>query len=201
MTFLGEIQMSTAIEKLTLEECLELEQRTGLRHEFQHGEVTPMVGGSRVHSKIIAQFSGELYQLLKATQYEVHVSDMRYYAAESDKYTFPDIVIPDEPAQFIKPVDTLTNPLLIVEVLSPSTASYDRTEKFDLYAESPSFQEFLLVSQHTHRIEQFVRQPNDKWERSVTTDPQSKIQLATINCELAVSDIYADVDFSQAEVK
>ena len=88
-----------------------------------------------------------------------------------------------------------------MEVLSPSTATYDRTEKFDLYAESPSFREYLLVSQHTVRIEHFVRKSEDKWERSVTTDPESKIQLATINCELAVSDVYADVDFSQAEVK
>lgn len=193
--------MSTTTEKLTLDQYLELEQRTGQRHEYQNGEVTPMVGGSGVHSQIIAQLSGELYQCLKRTEHKAHMSDLRYFAPESEKYTFPDIVIPDGKPDFIKPVDTLTNPLLIVEVLSPSTATYDRTEKFDLYAESASFQEYLLVSQHTHRIEQFVRQSSNKWERSVTTDPEAKIQLASINCELAVSDVYADVDFSQAEVK
>ena len=160
-----------------------------------------MVGGSGVHSKIITQLAGELYQSLKGSEFEVHVSDLRYFAPQSEKYTFPDIVVPDGKPNFTKPVDTLTNPLLVVEVLSPSTATYDRTEKFDLYAESPSFKEYLLVSQHTVRVEQFVRQPNDKWERSVTTDPESNIQLATIDSQIAVSDIYADVDFSKAEVK
>ena len=92
--------MSTAIEKLTLEEYLELEQRTGQRHEFQNGEATPMVGGSRIHSKIIAQIAAELIQRFKGTKHEVHVADMRYYAPESQKYTFPDIVVPDEPAHF-----------------------------------------------------------------------------------------------------
>ena len=193
--------MSTAIEKLTLEEYLKLEQRTGQRHEYQHGEVTPMVGGSRVHAQIILQVGGTLHRRLTGSGRHVYTSDMRLFAQKSEKYTFPDVVVPDEPPQFIKPVDTLTNPLLIVEVLSPSTATYVRTEKFDLYTESPSFREYLLVSQHTVRIEQFVRQPNEKWERSVTTDPESEIQLATIDCKLAVADVYADVDFSQAKVK
>src|SRR5437879_5571177 len=116
---------------------------------------------------------------------------MRVKVSATGLYTYPDVVVVCGGPQFEdKNVDTLVNPTVIFEVLSDSTESYDRGAKFGHYRKVESLIEYLLVSQHEYRIEQYVRQPEGPWLRSQVCSSKGQIELPSINCSLALSEIY-----------
>jgi len=125
----------------------------------------------------------------------VYSTDLRVKVSPTGLYTYPDIIVICDKSEFDdEHNDTLTNPMLIVEVLSKSTEDYDRGKKFENYRTLRSFKEYLLISQERHHIEHFVRQPNNRWLLSETNRLEETVRLASVNCELALSEIYDKIN-------
>ena len=177
--------------RLSPEEYLALERKAEVRSEYIDGDMVAMSGGSREHNLIVTNFISELRPLLKGQPCEVYPSNMRVKVSGTGLYTYPDVVVVcGEPEFEDANVDTLMNPILVVEVLSDSTEAYDRGPKFGHYRKVESLTEYLLVSQDKYRIEQFIRQPQGPWLRSEIQGLKSKIELASLQCSISFAEIY-----------
>ena len=176
------------------EEYLSLERKSEIKSEYLNGEIFSMVGASREHNLIVANITRELTQQLKGRPCELYPSDMRVRIPATGLYTYPDVVVVcGEPLFEDEHVDTLLNPTLIIEVLSGSTESYDRGEKFSHYQTVSSLTEYLLVAQDEHRIEQYVKQPDAGWLYSDARSSEGSIELVSIQCVLALKEVYDKV--------
>ncbi len=189
--------MSSHIEsRYTPEEYLAIERRNaGQRSEYLAGEIFAMGGASERHNLIVTNIVRELSIQMKGRPCKVYSSDMRVKVAATGLYTYPDIVALCGEAKFDDDQkDTLLNPTLIIEVLSKSTEGYDRGEKFEHYRKLQSLAEYILVSQEKHHVDHYVRQPDNQWLLSESSNPQDTIQLPSINCSLAIAEIYDKVE-------
>lgn len=140
--------------------------------------------------------AGNLHFQLRGRPCEIYQNGMRVKVS-SDLYTYPDIVIIcGEPQIERKFGENLLNPLIIVEVLSPSTERFDRGEKARLYRLMPSLEEHILVSQNEMHVEHFVRQKNGGWLLTEISGAEEVLELPTIDCRVSLNDIYAKIDFS-----
>jgi Uma2 family endonuclease len=176
------------------EEYLRLERQAEYKSEYLNGEIFAMSGASREHNLIAAHIVSELDQQLKGKPCEVYPSDMRVKVTATGLYTYPDvIVVCGEPKFEDNYVDTLLNPTLLVEVLSPSTERYDRIAKSSYYRTLDSLAEHLLVAQDEVRLEQYVKQANGQWLLSEYTSLDGSIELQSINCSLTLADVYDKV--------
>lgn len=187
---------STAAQTyLPPEEYLAWERKADTKHEYLRGEIIAMSGASRVHSLIVTNISGELYIQLKERTCEVHTNDMRVQTSPEISYFYPDVlVVCGEPRFEDNTFDTLLNPIVLVEVLSPSTAAYDRGEKFKHYQQLASLREYVLVSQDEVHVELYRRQET-QWKPIEFRSLENVLSLASIDCELTLSDIYNRVEF------
>jgi Uma2 family endonuclease len=187
---------SVARQTYTPEEYLELERKAEHKSEYVNGEIYAMAGASAAHITITGNLWGEIRVQLKGKPCRSYAIDMRIRIDETGMYTYPDLVVVCGRQLFgDRRQDTLTNPTLIIEVLSPSTEAYDRGDKFAHYRRLESLQEYVLVSQDKVRVERFVRQGDD-WLFSDISDAAATLKLASIGCEVPLADIYTDVDFS-----
>ena len=185
---------------LTPEKYLASERAGDRKHEYYQGEVFAMVGASFEHVGITANLVASLHGQLQGRPCRVFLSDLRVKVSRTGLYTYPDVgVVCDEPEFDDDHNDTLLNPRVIIEVLSPSTESYDRGKKFAHYRTVETLTEYLLVSQDQPRIEQFVRQPNHDWLLHEATQLPETIHLPSIDCDLKLSDVYANIDLSQPD--
>lgn len=185
---------------VTPEEYLALERAAERKSEYRDGEIVGMTGATRRHSLITVNISSELNRQLKGRPCEVHVNDLRVLVAARRLYTYPDvIVVCGEPALADRYRDTLTNPTVLIEVLSPSTEGYDRGDKFGHYRTLESLREYLLVSQDRPLVEHFIRRPDGNWLLSDETDLAASIVLPSIECQLAMAEIYDKVKFGEIE--
>ena len=181
----------------TPEEYLARERKALTKSEYRNGQVHAMPGASRAHNLITVHISGELYIQLRERSCEVYPSDMRVKVSAAGLYTYPDvIVVCDEPRFDDTHFDTLLNPTVLIEVLSPSTAAYDRGEKFASYQKLNSLYEYILISQDRVRVEHYLRQ-EDRWNLTEFHSLANVCQLPSIGCELSLKAIYAKVQFSQ----
>jgi Uma2 family endonuclease len=179
----------------TPEMYLEMDRRSDLKNEYFNGEIFAMTGASREHNLITFNISVLLGPQLKGRQCEAYANDMRVKVSSSRLYTYPDIVVVCPVPIFDgKDTDTLTNPTVIIEVLSKSTEAYDRGEKSVHYRRLDSLSEYLLVSQDKSHIEHFVRQPNNRWLLSEADGLEAVINLTSINCQLAMAEVYDKVE-------
>jgi Uma2 family endonuclease len=186
--------------RITPQEYLELERKAETRSEYFDGEVFAMSGARREHTKIVVNLATELNNQFMDRPCEVYAIDMRTKVSATGLYTYPDIVaVCDEPRFEDDHFDTLTNPQLIIEVLSDSTESYDRGKKFAHYRTVESLREYVLVSQTECRIERFTRQDDGNWLYTETTDPGGSIELASVACRLFLSRVYHKIDFERAK--
>lgn len=182
--------------RISPEEYLEIERHAATRSEYLDGEIFAMTGGSFGHNIIVANLVGELRQQLKGRSCMVAPSDLRVHLPATGLYTYPDVVaICGEPRFKDEVFDTLLNPTLIIEVLSPTTEAYDRGKKFEHYDTIESLAEYVLVSQDTPRVEQYVRQDGGRWLFTATSGLDGKVALPSIGCELALAEIYDKVPF------
>ncbi|MGH7453612.1 MAG: Uma2 family endonuclease [bacterium] len=188
--------MSALPKKLySPEEYLALERAAEYKSQYFAGEIFAMAGGSPRHNLISGNVIRELGIQLKKHPCKVYPSDQRVKIGATGLYTYPDIVVVCGKEQYDHE-DTLINPILIVEVLSESTEGYDRGKKFEHYRRIPSLREFLLIAQERCQIEQYFKQDNGIWGLiAESNDLQSVIKLPSINCELAVAEIYDKVEF------
>lgn len=181
---------------VTPEEYLSLERGAEHKSEYYDGEIFAMTGASKEHNLITVNVASELRAQLKKRDCETYANDMRVKVPATELYTYPDVVVACGKAQFEDDsVDTLLNPVLIVEVLSKSTVRYDRIEKFAHYRSIPSFAEYLLVSQDEYRVEDNVRQPDGRWMLTEVRGKEGQVELASVGCVLALSEIYDRVSF------
>jgi Uma2 family endonuclease len=181
---------------VTPEAYLKFERSSEIKHEYYGGTVFAMTGASRNHNLIVANVIATLHTQLRKRPCIVYPSDMRVKTRSSVLYTYPDISVVCGESQFEDEfVDTLLNPTVLFEVLSPSTERYDRGKKFQHYRTLPSLQEYVLIAQDSYRIEHFTRQPNDEWLLADAASLDAAIQLPSIQCQLALADVYEKVTF------
>ena len=177
----------------TPEEYLALERKATFKNEYLNGEILAMSGASLAHTRITLDIATELNNQLRGGTCEVITNDMRVKTGPKGAYFYPDIVVfCGEPQVEDNVFDTLLNPILVVEVLSPSTEAFDRGEKFRHYQELASLREYLLVSQDRVRIEHY-RLTKTQWVQTEFRGHEDVLSLASIGCELPVRDIYRRV--------
>ena len=184
---------AAAYAYLTQEEYLAFERKADIKHEYCNGQFFAMSGASRAHNLISLNIAGELRAQLKGGSCEVYMSDMRVLVDAARAYRYPDVVVACEVPRFEDDVfDTLLNPTVIVEVLSPSTAARDRGEKFAEYAQLVSLREYVLVAQKEARVTHYLRQ-GTQWISREYRHFDDVLQLMSINCALPLRDIYEKV--------
>lgn len=183
--------------RYTLEEYFELELKSEERFEFWDGEVFCMSGVSQEHDQIESNLNFYLRAKLRRRKCRVFLANMRLKVPSAPPYRYADVSALCGEAKFeeVGGVDTLTNPSLIVEVLSPSTESYDRVDKFTHYKSIPSFAEYLLVAQHRPHVTHLVRREDGEWLHREYNDLEATLGLSSLGCELAMSEIYQNVSF------
>jgi len=178
----------------TPEEYLTIEREAEFKSEYFDGEMFAMTGASRKHNLIAVNVVANLYNQLKKTHCEVYTNDMRVKVSPTGLYTYPDIVIVCDTPQFEdSESDTLINPLVIIEILSPSTESYDRGKKFENYRTLPSLAEYIMIAQNRRYIEHYIRKSDNTWLFSETRDMADEVQIASVECVLSLEEMYAKV--------
>jgi Uma2 family endonuclease len=176
------------------------ERAAEFRSEYFAGEMFAMSGGSFRQSVIRMNLSRELSATLKGRPCVACDSDLRIKVIASGLYTYPDASVICEPIEFDDDQrDTVLNPVLLVEVLSPSTEAYDRGKKFEHYRRIPSLREYLLVSQDAPHIEHFQRNEDQTWTLTEVAGLEAIITLPTLGVQLPLREIFDKVDFSTAE--
>ena len=184
---------------ITPEESLERERTAEFRSEYYNGEVFAMSGGSRNHVLIAGNCQMALRLALKDKDCLAFQSDLRVHIPSVDLYTYPDVVVVCGEERYLdNQKDTLVNPVLLIEVLSSSTESYDRGQKFEFYRSIASLQEYVLVAQDRTSVEVFRKNDEGHWVLYEADTDQGTIELASVGATLKLDDLYADVTFDEA---
>lgn len=182
----------------TVAEYLRLERRTGEKYAFYNGILEKMAGGTIPHNRISRNIFGLLFnRLLSMPDFEVFGSDQKIYLPKFHYYVYADaLVVAGEPLQTESEADAITNPILIVEVLSPSTAHYDRNQKFMEYQSLPSFKEYALLRQDKPEATLLFREEPDMWRSSEVEGLDKNIWFRSIGVGLEMKAVYDKVNFS-----
>jgi Uma2 family endonuclease len=177
-------------------EYLEMEVRSEDRHEYRDGEIVLMTGATPNHNRIARNLCTSMTVGLKGQSLEVFVADQRLWIPQVRLYTYPDVMV-IEGALALQPgrKDTIMNPILVIEVLSKSTQSYDRGDKFAAYRTISDFREYLLVDQSSRHIEHYFKISAKKWDFQEYDETDIVVPLRSIDLDLAIADIYDKVEF------
>ena len=190
------IETTAAQTVFTPEEYLARERKALNKSEYRDRQIYAMPPVNRWHNLITVNVACVLHSQLLNQLREVYLSNMRVKVSAAGLYTYPDvIVVCDEPLFDDSHFDTLLNPTVLIEVLSPSTAAYDRGDKFRRYQSLDSLCEYVLISQDTVCVEHYLRQEQD-WDLTEFRSLDDLFQLVSIDCELSLQAIYAKVQFS-----
>ena len=182
------------------EDYLELEVNSEERHSYIDGEIIEIPGGTPNHNKIAGNLYAALNFAMKRQPYEMYMTDQRLWVPALRTFTYPDVMLIAQPIEFAEGrKDTLTNPLMIAEVLSNSTEAYDRGQKFAAYRSIASFQEYVLIDQYAMHIEHYAKTEPQKWIFSEYDGADSVLALASMPFQIALADLYDKVDFSSEE--
>lgn len=194
------VAQAQASRTYSADEYFALELESEIRHEYIQGDVIPMTGGTPNHNRIIRNLCTALTLGLRGQPYEVFVADQRLWIPEPQIYTYPDVmVVAGELAYKAGRRDTITNPVLIIEVLSQSTRNYDRGDKFAAYRTIPGFQEYILVDQYAYLVEHYAKTGEKQWVFQEYNQPDDTVEFAVMEFEIALTDIYDKVEFEPAE--
>lgn len=191
----------TSSQKLTPQEYLAIERAADFKSEFFDGEMFAMAVISKDHSRITVNLTGGFHTAIRGKDCELFSSDLRVKVSANGLYTYPDLTIVCGPVDVEdQQADVLLNPTLIIKVLSPGTERYDRGKKFDLYRESESLKEYVLVSQDQYRVEQFLRGSGAEWGYRVAFKEDDIVEFPSVGCSIPLKDIYARVVFPPERV-
>jgi Uma2 family endonuclease len=183
---------------LTLQEYLTAEREAEIKSEYIGGEIFAIAGASREHNLISTNIVRVLGNQLPERPCNVYANDMKIKVERAENYFYPDIIVSCKPEEFEdEKTDVLLNPLVIMEILSDSTEAYDRGQKFACYQLISSFTEYTLITQNFCRVENFKRQDDTTWLYSEFRSMDDVISLDSVNCELAVAEIYRKVNLRQ----
>jgi Uma2 family endonuclease len=176
------------------EQYLEEERRAETKSEYLNGQVFHMPGASREHSLIVVNLSSSLHNQLRGRPCEVYALDLRVRVTETGLYTYPDLaVVSGSPQLEDSYNDTLLNPTVLIEVLSASTERRDRHWKAAHYRRIASLQEYLFVVQDEPLIERYRRQSDREWLLTEASGLEESVELASIECRIALRDVYERV--------
>lgn len=187
--------MEETIKYITEAEYLEYEIKSEQKSEYFDGQIINMAGASEIHNTISCNVVSELRFQLKKKACQVYASDMRIKVENTGFYAYPDILVvcPEKKFTGDKP-DTILNPIVIIEILSESTESYDRGAKFAHYRQVPSLKEYILISQKEKKIEKYQLNSAMKWELEETTKDKQLIELSSISCYLELQEVYDKIE-------
>ncbi|RFP62858.1 MAG: Uma2 family endonuclease [Limnothrix sp. CACIAM 69d] len=181
---------------ITADDYLAQEVLAETRNEYRNGVVVPMTGGTPEHNEIASVLNALLRTALKGKGYSIFVADQRLWIPEPNLYTYPDVMVARRPIER-KPdrTDTVMNPILIAEVLSKSTAAYDRTEKFAAYRTIASLQSYLLIDQYQPHVELYARTGDQQWLFSEYGQLSDRVLLDQLAITVNLSDLYEALEF------
>jgi Uma2 family endonuclease len=184
----------------TPEQYLSLEETAEYKSEYLDGEIIPMAGGSTNHNRITGNVYIALKLALPEQEYDIFISDVRLWVPKVRLYTYSDVmVIFGLPEYHNNRTDTITNPQVIVEVLSKSTKNYDRGDKFTFYKTLPTCREYILIDQTKIKIEQYSKTENKRWLYCEYDEEDTALVFNSFQLEVPLSAIYKKVDFEEVE--
>lgn len=182
--------------RLSFEAFLASEAKAESRSEYHDGEVKPMAGGTFNHNRIARNFVTGFNVKSKGQPYEIFINDIILWLPVYNKSTYPDLMIVEGNVETLaERPNVVLNPSVVIEVLSDSTEAYDRGDKFKLYRSLPSFREYILISQTTPHIDQFVKTEGGHWLLSDYDGEEATLKLKTVPFELDLKNLYDKVTF------
>ncbi|MGE3535997.1 MAG: Uma2 family endonuclease [Candidatus Tectimicrobiota bacterium] len=183
--------------RYTLEEYFALERASEGKYEYWYGEVYAMSGASPAHVQIQINLITLLSLQLRGRSCRLFSSDMRLKVPDFPPYRYPDLsaLCGESVFESIGGLDVLTNPALIIEILSPSTEAFDRGDKFTYYKSIPSFREYLLIAQHRPHVGHYIKQNNAIWSYQEYNELGLTLTLPALDCHLALEEVYRAVTF------
>ncbi len=182
--------------RYTPEQYLEIDRKADHRSEYVNGEILAMAGASRIHNRITLNIGAALTTQLRGSTCEPFTSDLRVKSLVTGSFLFPDVVVGCGPLEFEdSSLDTLTNPTVIMEVLSPTTAADDRSWKFAHYRRLETLTDYVMLSQFQPFIEHYTRRDN-QWVLTDIAGLDAVLRLPSLGCELPLSAIYERVEFA-----
>ena len=185
--------------RYTVEEYFAFEEQSEVKHEFFDGEVFAMAGADVSHNLLGLNFATSFRQALRGRPCKVLMEGVQLAVQEGRHYTYPDVMITCDPDdQRAKRI--LHAPVLLIEVLSPSTAEYDRGRKFNQYKQLPSLQHYLLVSQTSWLVEWYRREANDIWSFTPLFEADDALVIPDLNINLTVAEIYEGTDIAPLKI-
>ena len=175
-------------------EYFAIEEQSETKSEYHQGEIVAQAGATIDHNRIALNTANVIINALAGTPCETFVADLRVWIEKRDRYVYPDVmVVCGDPAFIEGRTDTITNPKVVIEVLSESTEHYDRSSKFHAYWTLAGFEEYVLIDQSQMRVEYFRRMSDKEWLLRVLTKPEDSLLLESIEVEIALEKIYRNV--------
>ncbi|MDZ4718590.1 MAG: Uma2 family endonuclease [Roseiflexaceae bacterium] len=183
----------------SIADYLAFERASSEKHEYAAGQIIAQAGASERHNLITGSLYAAVYTQLRTRPCTVYSSDMRVKVSQTGLYTYPDLSILCGQPLFDDTIhDTLLNPMVLIEILSPSTERYDRGKKFQHYRTIETLQEYILIAQDEPYIDQYIRHANDMWLLSSVAPPAPTLTIASVGCTVLIADIYEKISFNQA---
>jgi Uma2 family endonuclease len=182
---------------LTPEQYLEIERAAEYKSEYYGGEMFAMAGAREAHNLVVTNTVRELSSQLRSRPCRVYSNDMRVRIAATNLYTYPDVVaVCGDPRFLDEQRDTLLNPVLLVEALSPSTEAYDRGRKFEHYKTLDSLREYLLIATDRAHADLYARQADGRWLLTSASGMDEALILDSVDARLLMADIYHKVELT-----
>lgn len=197
------MQMAQPAEKtkrLTPAEYLSLERDSGQKHEYLQGHVFAMAGASPKHNAICGNAIGALRERLRGRRCIVMPSDQHFYVEATELGTYPDVTVVCGPAKYHPDFpQSVVNPAILVDVLSPSTEAYDRGAKFDHYRHLDSLREYVLVSTDRHGVDHYAREQDGTWRLTAVRGTEGVLRLTSVDTVVALAELYENLDLVAPE--
>lgn len=179
-------------------EYFAFEEKAAYKSEYRQGRIVAMAGTSLNHNRIAGNAYTALNNVLAGKACETFIGDVRLWIEKKELYTYPDVMVVCGPPEFAAGrTDTLTNPKVIIEVLSESTESYDRGDKFHAYWTLAAFAEYVLIDQYRVQVEYFRRIDEKIWEINILTRPDETLVLKSVGVKIPLQDLYRHVAWEE----
>jgi Uma2 family endonuclease len=177
-------------------EYLSIERAATYKHELLDGRVVAMAGASLPHNEIVSNVFGNIKAHLKNKPCRVYTSDLRVHIKSKESFTYPDItIISGQPEMLDNKFDTITNPSVMFEVMSPSTEQNDKGSKFFFYMQIPTLKEYILISSTEVYAQTALRQADGSWKFEEITDINTNLPIQTISHKITLAEVYENVRF------
>lgn len=181
---------------ISIEEYLAAEETSDVKHEYYKGEVFAMAGGSIAHNQIVSNTIAAINNFLRDKDCQIFPSDLKVHNESNTLFTYPDLsIICGKIERWNNRIDTVTNPVVLIEILSKSTQGYDRGQKFHLYRSIPSVKEYILIASFETLIERYTKQATGFWNFRETSNPEDAFHIESIGFSCPIKELYRNVSF------